>query len=208
MFKTIKNYFNKKNLKDIKYSFLFEENTNDEYVCFDCETTGLDPKNDDIISIGAVIIKDNTIVSSKKFVKFVKPKTKLQADAIKVHHIREMDLENAEDINKVIEEFLLFIGNRKLVGYFLEFDIKMINKYIKPKLGITLPNKTFEVSSIYYDYKIETIPQGNIDLRFDSLMNDLEIPFMGKHDAYNDAIMTAMIFLKLKNNTKAKIKEF
>jgi DNA polymerase III subunit epsilon len=159
MFRTIKNYFNKKNLKDKKYEYLFENPSNDEYVCFDCETTGLNPKKDDIVSIGAVIIKNNTIVSSKKFVKFVKPKTKLQAEAIKIHHIRVCDLEDAEDINTVIDEFLDFIGNRTLVGYFLEFDIAMINKYVKPKLGITLPNKTLEVSAIYHDYKIEIIPK-------------------------------------------------
>ncbi len=205
MFRKIKQYFNKRNLKDNKYEFLFDETSNDEYVCFDCETTGLNPKKDDIVSIGAVIIKNNTIISSKKFVKFVKPKTKLQADAIKIHHIRVCDLENAEDINVVIEEFLNFIGNRTLVGYFLEFDIAMINKYVKPKLGITLPNKILEVSAIYYDYKIERIPQANIDLRFNTIMNELKIPSFGKHDAYSDAMMTSMIFIKLKNLPKVKL---
>ena len=205
MFRNIKNYFNKRNLKDKKYLYLFDEPNNEEYVCFDCETTGLDPKKDDIISIGAVIIKNNKIVASKKFVKFIKPKTKLQVEAIKVHHIRECDLQDAEDINKVIKEFLEFIGSRTLVGYFLEFDIAMINKYLKPILGIKLPNKALEVSAIYYDYKIERIPQGNIDLRFNTIMNELKIPSLGKHDAYNDAIMTSMIFLKLKNLPKVKI---
>jgi DNA polymerase-3 subunit epsilon len=205
MFRTIKNYFNKKNLKDKNYEFLFDEPTSDEYVCFDCETTGLNPKKDDIISIGAVIIKNNTIISSKKFVRFVKPKTKLQAEAIKIHHIRVCDLEDAEDINNVIEEFINFIGNRTLVGYFLEFDVAMINKYLKPKLGISLPNKMLEVSAIYHDYKIEIIPQSHIDLRFNTIMEELKIPSLGKHDAYNDAIMTAMIFLKLKNTPKVKI---
>ena len=206
MFRNIKNYFNKRNLKDKKYEFLFENPSDDEYVCFDCETTGLNPKKDDIVSIGAVIIKNNTIISSKKFVKFVKPKTKLQADAIKIHHIRVCDLEDAEDINIVIEEFLNFIGNRTLVGYFLEFDIAMINKYVKPKFGINLPNKTLEVSAIYHDYKIEKIPQANIDLRFNTIMKELQIPSLGKHDAYNDAIMTSMIFIKLKNLPMVKIK--
>lgn len=205
MFRNLKNYFNKKNLKDKKYSFLFEDSLEDEYVCFDCETTGLNPKEDDIISIGAVIIKNNTIVSSKKFIKFIKPKTKLQTDAIKIHHIRECDLADAEDIDKVIEEFLEFIGNRTLIGYFLEFDIAMINKYLKPKLGITIPNKTLEVSGIYHDFKIEKIPQGYIDLRFNTIMSELNIPSLGKHDAYNDAIMTAMIFIKLKNSPNVKI---
>ena len=204
MFRVIKNYFNKKNLKNKDFLFLFDENTDNEYVCFDCETTGLDPKKDDIVSIGAVIIKNNTIVASKKFVKFVKPKTKLQAEAIKIHHIRECDLEDAEDINDVVEEFLNFIGNRTLVGYYLEFDVAMINKYIKPKLGITLPNKMLEVSAIYHDFKIERIPQSNIDLRFNTIMKELDIPSLGKHDAYNDAIMTSMIFIKLKNSSKVK----
>lgn len=205
MFRKIKNHFNKKNLKDQKYAYLFDNSPSDEYICFDCETTGLDPKVDDIISIGAVLIKNNTIHSSKKFVKFVKPKTKLQSDAIKVHHIRECDLEDAEEIEDVIHEFLEFVGNRKLVGYFLEFDIAMVNKYIKEELGIKLPNKALEVSAIYHDWKIEKIPQSNIDLRFDTIMDDLKIPTLGKHDAFNDAIMTAMMFLKLKNQPKVKI---
>ena len=205
MFRKIYNYFNKRNLKDNKYLFLFDEPNDEEFVCFDCETTGLDPKIDDIISIGAVIIKNNTIVSSKKFVRFVKPKTDLQADAIKIHHIRVCDLTNAGDIDNMIIEFLEFIGNRTLVGYFLEFDINMINKYLKPMLGIKLPNKALEVSAIYHDYKIEKIPQGHIDLRFSTIMRELQIPNLGKHDAYNDAIMTSMIFIKLKNQPKVKI---
>lgn len=206
MFNSIKNYFNKKNLKDDKYLFLFDDAPKDEYICFDCETTGLDVNKDDIISIGAVLIKNNTIVSSKKFVKLIKPKTKLQEEAIKVHLIRECDLDEAEDIDTVIDEFLHFIGSRKLVGYYLEFDIAMVNKYIKSKLGITLPNRAYEVSAIYHDWKIDKIPQSNIDLRFDTIMKDLDIPKLGKHDAYNDAIMTSMMFLKLKNQPKVKLK--
>ena len=64
---------------------------------------------------------------------------------------------------------------------------------------------TIACCAIYYDYKIERIPQGNIDLRFNTIMNELKIPSLGKHDAYNDAIMTSMIFLKLKNLPKVKI---
>ncbi|WP_324170946.1 3'-5' exonuclease [Sulfurimonas sp.] len=206
MLKKIQNYFNKKKLTNDKYLYLFDKPHEDEYVCFDCETTGLDRVNDDIISIGAVIIKNNTIIASKKFVKFVKPKTKLQSEAIKVHHIRECDLDNAENIDEVIYDFLEFIGNRTLVGYFLEFDIAMVNKYTKKAIGITLPNKALETSEIYYDWKIETIPQGNIDLRFDTIIKELKLPKLSKHDAFNDALMTSMIFLKLKNQSKVKIK--
>ncbi|WP_198305685.1 3'-5' exonuclease [Arcobacter vandammei] len=207
MFRNIKNYFNKKSLKDENYSYLFDEPIKDEFICFDCETTGLNPEIDDIVSIGAVLIKNNTIVSSKRFVRYVKPKfCSLNENSIKVHHIRECDLEDALDIDDVILEFLDFIGNRTLVGYFLDFDIKMVNKYLKPKIGINLPNKTLEVSEIYHDFKIELIPQGFIDLRFNTILQELEIPAFGIHDSFNDALMTSMIFLKLKNTPNVKIK--
>lgn len=200
MFEAIGRYFNQRNLKDEKYRYLFDEPIGDEYVCFDCETTGLNPKVDEIISIGAVKIKGNKILSSEKFERLVKPRNiKLEADNIKIHRLRECDLQNACNIDEVIPEFLEFVGNSPLVGYYLEFDVAMINKYTKPMIGITLPNRQIEVSALYFDRRIGKIPQGNIDLRFDTIMKNLDLPFMGKHDSLNDAIMTAMIFVKLKS---------
>ena len=57
----------------------------------------------------------------------------------------------------------------------------MINRVLKPVLGIALPQPRNEVSSLYYDYKFRQLAphrQQNpeIDLRFDSLMQDLELP--------------------------------
>ncbi|MGM0623158.1 MAG: 3'-5' exonuclease [Campylobacterota bacterium] len=202
MFEFIRQWRNEKNLNDKRFEFLLEPYEGDECIVFDCETTGLNPKVDDIISIGAIKIKANTIQTSGKFERFVKPKAKLDAQSIKVHQIRKCDLEGAKDIDGVIEEFLYFIGNRPLVGYYLEFDVAMINKYLKPKIGIKLPNEQIEVSAIYHDKKIGLIPQGVVDLRFDSIMKDLKLPIMGKHDAINDAIMTAMMYVKLKNISK------
>jgi DNA polymerase-3 subunit epsilon len=95
MFRSIKQYFNKKNLKDKKYEFLFENPSDDEYVCFDCETTGLNPRKDDIVSIGAVIIRNNTIVSSKKFVKLNKNKWK--GISIKYDNYDDEDEEEGDD---------------------------------------------------------------------------------------------------------------
>ena len=199
MINKIKQFFNKKNLRDDKYNYLFDEYVGDEYVCFDCETTGLNPKKDEIISIGAIVIKNNKILCSKKFERFAKTKQPLSAENIKIHHIRECDIENALSIDVVVEEFLHFIGNRPLVGYYLEFDCAMINKYIKPIIGITLPNKQYEVSEIYFDQAIKNNAGANIDLRFNTIMERLELPRLGKHDAINDAIMTSMIFIKLNN---------
>ena len=189
---------NRSRLKDEKFDYLFEEDKSGEYIVFDTETTGLNPKKDDILSIGAVKIKNNKILTSKTFEVFVKNTQEISTKSIEIHHIRPVDLENAKDVSTAIEEFLEFIGSRPLIGYYLEFDVAMINKYIKPMLGITLPNKMIEVSEIYFDKTIELIPQGNIDLSFDTILSKCGVPDMGAHNAVNDAIMTAMIYLKLK----------
>jgi len=200
MFKFISDFkrnYNRKKLKDKNFEYMFDEDTSGEYVVFDTETTGLNPKKDDILSIGAVKIKDNKILTSQTFEVFIKNSGEINSKSIEIHQIRPCDLEDARDLEESIKEFLEFIGSRPLIGYYLEFDAAMINKYIKPMLGIHLPNKMIEVSEIYFDKTIELIPQGNIDLRFDTILNKCGVPDMGAHNAVNDAIMTAMIYLKL-----------
>lgn len=190
---------NANNLKDEQYRFLFEEAPLDEVVVFDTETTGLSPKKDEILSIGAVKIKGNKILMSEKFELFIKPSREINEKSIKIHQIRNVDLEHGIAPHEAIVQFLHFIGSRPLVGYYLEFDIKMMNTYVKPWLGINLPNPQIEVSGLYHDKKIKFIPDGVIDLRFDVMMNDLGLPIFGKHDALNDAVMTAMMYIKLQN---------
>jgi len=202
MFEGLRKKWNSKYLTDERFSFLFEDTHEDEFVVFDCETTGLKPKIDDIISIGAVKIRGNKILTNEAIHIFVKQEKQISHESITIHQIRHCDLNGAVDIETAIEKFLYYIGNRTLVGYYLEFDVAMINKYVKPMFGITLPNKKEEVSEIYYDKKICTIPQGNIDLRFDTIIKDLSLPTLQAHDALNDAVMTAMIYLKLSRNAR------
>ncbi|GAB6072534.1 3'-5' exonuclease [Venenivibrio stagnispumantis] len=199
IFERLKIEFKKKQLKNKDYLFLFEEPPEDEFVAFDTETTGLNPKEDDILSIGAVKIKNNQILLSERFYQLVKPVKEINEESIKIHGLRKKDLENGIDVYEAIDKFVRFVGNRTLVGYYIEFDIAMINKYFKKLSGTTLPNRYIDISGLYYDYKIGIIPQGNVDLRLDTIIKDLDIPTFGKHDALNDAIITAMIFLKLKS---------
>jgi len=207
-FEMFKDFFknrNLKRLKDERFKFLFEADVSGEYVVFDTETTGLNPKKDEILSIGAVKIKDNKILTSQTFEVFINNSCEISSQSTKIHGIRKIDLIDAKTTLEAIPEFLEFIGSRPLVGYYLEFDIAMINKYIKPMYGITLPNQQIEISEIYYNQKIKFIPQGNIDLRFDTILENCLVPNMGTHNAVNDAIMTGLIYLKLtqgKNNER------
>ncbi|MDD2790027.1 MAG: 3'-5' exonuclease [Sulfurimonas sp.] len=193
---------NRARLKDERFAFLFDTAIEGEYVVFDTETTGLNPKQDEILSIGAVKIKNNKILTSETFEIYIKNLKEINAKSIQIHGIRPCDLHSAKNSDEAIKEFLHFIGSRALIGYYLEFDVEMINKYLKPMLGVTLPNKMIEVSEIYFEHEITLIPQGNIDLRFDTILRNCKIPNMGVHNAVNDAIMTAMIYLKLTKEKK------
>lgn len=197
MFDNFLKNWNRKKLTDEKFDFLFDEPTPNEYVCLDCETSGLNPKKDEILSIGAVHIKENKILMRKTFNIFLKPSKNINPESIKIHHIRPIDLENGINPQDAIYQLLEFIGSRPIVGYYIKFDVAIISRYTKEFIGIKLPNETIEVSSIYYKIRKRSTHYEFIDLRFDTILKNLDIPSLGKHDALNDAIMTAMMFLKL-----------
>ena len=62
-----------RNLLDAEYEWLFDPYDGDEVVVFDTETTGLNTKKDAILSIGAVKIKGDKILTSQSFEIFLKP---------------------------------------------------------------------------------------------------------------------------------------
>ena len=185
-----------------KFRFMYDRPPENEWVSVDCETTGLNPSRDDIISIGAVPIVGNRVMTSERFSVLVKPSKTISAEAVKVHGLRERDVAGGLDIDDAMQQLLRFIGARPLVGYYLEFDVALINRAIFPMLGVSLPQPKVEVSAIYYDWKQRTLPPyqhgASIDLRLATLMEDLKLPQRHAHDAVNDAIMAALAFVKLK----------
>lgn len=204
MFNKLKHYLNHKKLNNPQYNFLFDppatssQEVSQEVVCFDCETTGLNPKKDKIITLSAIKIRHNEILTSQALSLHIKQQTPINSASIKVHHIRNLDAQTGITEQEAMHQFLHFIGNRPLVGYYLEFDIAMVNQIIQPWLGIVLPNKAIEVSALYYDHKADFIPQKIIDLSFQAILKNLQIPNLGQHDAFSDALMSALIYVKLK----------
>jgi DNA polymerase-3 subunit epsilon len=198
MFKKLKRKINISKLQNKEYLYLFDECKDlDEYIVLDTETTGLNPKKDEILSIGAVKVKNNKIQISESFEIFIKPKQQIDQQSIKIHHIRPVDIQNGVDIKDAIKMLLPYIKNLPIVGYYISFDIAILNKEIKKIIGTTLLNEQIELSSMYYKRYKKSSAHEFVDLKFDTIMNRLDIPQLGKHDALNDAIMSAMIFLKL-----------
>ena len=193
--------FYRASLADHSYKFLFRPGPEGEAVSLDCETTGLDPRVDDVVTVAAVRIRGDRILLSERFEATVRPEdARSSAEAIKIHHLRERDVEGARPVHRVLPELLRFIGGRPLVGYYIDFDVRMLDKYALWLLQTKLPNPQIEVSSLYYERKYGNAPPGTaIDLSFAAILRDLGIPPLEQHDALNDAVMAAMIYLELRD---------
>ena len=189
-------------LVDSHFSFMYDAPPEGEFVTLDCETTGLDVRRDKIVSIGAVRIVGNRLLTSQRLELLVRPDSAMKADSVRVHRLRQSDVAQGLAPEQAMRRLLDFIGSRPLVGYFLEFDVALLNREIWPMLGVRLPQRKIEVSAMYYDFKNRQLPAhqrgGDIDLRFATMMNDLGLPLRDAHDAINDAVMAGLAFVKLR----------
>ena len=191
-------------LGDPRFRFMWDPPPPGEWVSLDCETTGLNTRRDEIVAIGAVRIRGNRVMTSERLELLVRPDSqRVSADSVRIHRLRERDVAQGVPPDEAMHRLMHFIGSRPLVGYYLEFDVAMIDRVLFPILGMGLPQPKIEVSALYYDYKNRQRPAhqrgGDIDLRFATLMNDLGLPLREAHDALNDAVMAALAFIKLRN---------
>jgi len=195
-------------LADPDFGFMYDPPPPDEWVTIDCETTGLDTRRDQIVSVAAVRIAGNRLLTSQRLELLVRPERKLKKESVRVHQLREQDVAHGLDPEQAMRRLLVFIGARPLVGYYLEFDVAMLNREIWPLLGVRLPQPKIEVSSMYYDWKNRQLPPhergGTIDLRFATMMKALDMPTREAHDALNDAVMAGLAFVKLRALTEAR----
>ena len=199
--------FRRTRLRDPAYGFLFEPGPADEAVAIDCETTGLNPRRDDIVSVAAIPIRGARILASAAFQAMVRPQARMRPDAIKIHGLRERDVADGRPMAEVLPELLRFIGGRPLVGYYLEFDVAMLDRHVRRRLGVGLPNPRIEVSAVYYERKYGDAPPGvQVDLGFAAMLRDLDLPVLDQHDAYSDALMTAMAYLALRDRVERGVR--
>ena len=190
-------------LADPRFRFMWDPPPADEWVAIDCETTGLDPRRDEIVAIAAVRIRGNRVMCSERLELLVRPERRsVAAGSVRVHQLRERDLAQGLPAEAAVQQLLHFIGSRPLVGYYLEFDVAMIDRVLFPMLGLGLPQPKIEVSALYYDHvnrhRSPHLHEGHIDLRFATIMAALDLPQRPAHDALNDAVMAALAFVKLR----------
>ncbi|MCM1087358.1 MAG: 3'-5' exonuclease [Muribaculaceae bacterium] len=98
----------------------------DSYVCLDLETTGLDPKRDKIIEIGAIRVRDGEPAGGMET--FVNPGRKLEERIVELTGIRDEDLEDAPDISEALPQLIQFIGEDILLGHSILFDYSFVKR--------------------------------------------------------------------------------
>ena len=193
-----------------EFRFMFDAPPPNEWVSLDCETTGLKVGHDEIIAVGAVRIVGDRVLASESLQLRVRPSRRVSAQSIRIHQLRDMDVADGMAPEQAVRQLLHFIGPRPLVGYYLEFDVAMLNQVVLPLIGLRLPQRQIEVSALYHRWKIRQLPlhlqhaPPQIDLRLDTLMRDLGLPRRKAHDPLNDAVMAALAFIKLRHLLAAK----
>lgn len=96
------------------------------YVSIDLETTGLHPRLDKIIEIGAVKVEQG--LETDSFHTYVNPGRQLNEQISALTGIRDGQLAKAPDMDQVLPELLLFLEDLPLVGHRILFDYSFLKK--------------------------------------------------------------------------------
>ena len=96
-------------------------------ILLDTETTGLDVKDGHrVVEIGCLELND-FILTSKQFHCYLNPQRKVSEQAFKVHGYTDEFLSKQKKFSDIVDEFLEFIKDKKLVIHNASFDLLHLN---------------------------------------------------------------------------------
>ncbi len=173
------------------------------YVVFDTELTGLNPKKDSIVSIGAVKVFGTRIDIGNPYYRIVQPQSELTGRSVVIHEITPAEASECPTIDVLLPEFLDFCGNAVVAGHFVSIDLAFLNKEMERLFGLTLRNPAIDTFVLYQSLRkleenICAFHNGireSVDLI--TLAQKYSIPVADAHNALNDAFITAQFFQRL-----------
>ncbi|MAM17758.1 MAG: DNA polymerase III subunit epsilon [Gramella sp.] len=167
------------------------------FVVFDTETTGLDPNEDRILSIGAVSVKNFQIDISENLELYLQQDF-FNPESVKIHGLIQNEKFEKISEEKAIEQFLDYSHGSVLVAHHAGFDVKMINRALK-RMGLPkLRNKVLDTGMMYKKNRLITnlIDRDKV-YSLDEIAEAYNIDLVDRHTATGDAFITALVFLKL-----------
>jgi DNA polymerase-3 subunit alpha (Gram-positive type) len=162
--------------------------TTNNYVAFDIETTGLNPKYEKIIEIGAVKVRNGDIIET--YATFVNPAKSLPVRIVELTGIQNEDLVDAPYIDEVLDRFIEFTQDDILLGHNLIFDYSFIKK------AAVNQKKTFDRSGID-TLKIARRFLNNLESRKLGYLCEYYDIHLDAHRALNDAIAAHEVYKRL-----------
>lgn len=164
---------------------------NATFVCIDCETTGLDLENDQIIEVAAVIFtleQDLEIYDT-----LVDPKVTISENSMAIHHITQEMVQGKPLIGEVLPKILKMIGKHIIVGHGIAFDIHMIHRDSKKNglnstINANLSFDTLRMARLYGESPLNSLK---------NLGQHFNIDHSGAHRALNDVMVNIEVFRKL-----------
>ncbi len=158
------------------------------FVVFDIETTGFSPVTNRIIEIGAVKVDKGQIVD--RFSVFVNPQVPIPFEIEKLTGINDSMVMEAETIERVLPQFLDFVGDAVLVAHNANFDVSFIKENAKRQ---QIPVDFTYVDTVGIARMLLT---GQSKYTLDAVAKMLKISLENHHRAVDDAECTAEIFMK------------
>ncbi len=161
----------------------------EEYIAFDLETTGLSPRQDRIIEIGAVRMKRGEEL--ERFQTFVDPGQQLDKETTDLTGITDEMLSGAPKIGEALPKLLAFIGDGILVAHNAQFDTTFVYQEAK-RLGIDFKVRSAD-TMVLSQCLLPEMNQHKLNL----VAKSLDLGDFNHHRAADDALMCGKIFAKL-----------
>lgn len=171
------------------------------YVVIDTELTSLQHSTNRLLSVGAIAMQGASILLGEQFYRVVNPQVEIPAESVVVHQIRSIDIANAGDISKTLDEFIQFVQGAVLVGHFTQIDVKILRKEMA-QTGHSLGNHAVDTAGVHQwllrqgPYSDElALRIANLDLATVAKSYGLDVHTV--HHALADAFLTACVWQKM-----------
>ena len=174
------------------YLAKFESKSN-RYVVLSTETTGLNPKKDVILSLGAIGVIDDIIRIGDNFEVVILQYKYLHDNGLSNEFLIESKLSKLAEY-QAIQALVDYVGNAVLVGHRIHFDIEMINDVLEKMECGKLKNEALDVEIMHQ--KLMDITNKSFSL--EDLVKQYKLPLSERNSASDDAYSIALLFVKLK----------
>ncbi len=166
------------------------------FVAVDLETTGLDPRSDEIVSFAAVPVEEGRIVAGRAVRGLVRPELPPPGSSVEIHGLRAADLAAAPPAAEALAPLVTALRGRVPVAHATWVERSFLAPRLRP-LGYSLPRRMIDTAVLWRALCIE---RGNGDpgwCELSAVAAALGLPVHRSHDAEGDALTTAQVFLAL-----------